>query len=70
MIKIIQKGNLKRIQCRSCGCLFEYEYSDIEHIPGMTCMNRGTNIVCCPQCKKKLDVNNGYAVNCFGYLER
>lgn len=68
-MKIIKKGSLKQKTCHTCNCIFEYDVSDIKYIGGMTCMNKGTDIIYCPQCGERIDEKCGFAVNCFGHLK-
>ena len=68
-MKIIQKGSPRRKNCPTCGCLFEYDICDIDHIPGMTFLNNGTDVIYCPQCGERIDEKLGLAVNSFGHLK-
>lgn len=68
-MKIITKGNPKIKTCPTCKCLFEYEITDVEHINGMTYLNKGTDVIYCPQCGERIDEKIGLAVNCFGHLK-
>lgn len=56
MIKIINPGTKKKINCDACGCLFSYEeedvgYGDIAVIGDMLAIGM---YVTCPQCKQKI----------------
>ncbi len=68
-MKIIEKGNSKQKTCPTCKCVFEYDVSDIKHISGMTFLNKGTDIIYCPQCDERIDEKYGFAVNCLGHLK-
>lgn len=68
-MRIITKGNPRRKICPTCICLFEYNVTDIKHIKGMTCLNKGTDVIYCPQCGERIDEKNGLAVNCLGHLK-
>lgn len=68
-MRIISKGEPRRKTCPTCKCVFEYEVSDIQHINGMTCLNKGTDVVYCPQCNERIDEKYGMAVNCLGHLK-
>lgn len=68
-MKIIKRGEAKSKVCPTCGCYFEYEIADIEHINGMTCMNKGTDVVYCPQCKERIHEKYGCAVNSLGHYK-
>lgn len=68
-MKIIKKGKPKQKTCPTCGCIFEYEVSDIYHIAGMTRMNSGTDVIFCPQCDERIHEKYGIAVNCLGHLK-
>lgn len=68
-MKIISKGKPRWKICPTCKCVFEYKVSDIEHISGMTCLNRGTDVIYCPQCNERIDELYGIAVNSLGHLK-
>ena len=68
-MRIIEKGKPKQKTCPTCGCVFEYEITDIDHISGMTFLNDGTDVIYCPQCGERIDEKNGLAVNCLGHLK-
>ena len=68
-MKIISKGKPRQKTCPTCKCIFEYEVSDIEHISGMTCLNKGTDVIYCPQCNERISEKHGMAVNSLGHLK-
>ena len=68
-MKIIAKGEPIRKTCPTCKCVFEYDVTDIKHISGMTCLNRGIDVIYCPQCSERINENNGFVVNGFGHLK-
>lgn len=51
MLKIIEPGNIFRIKCPECNCLFQYEKEDtfIDRIGMDEC-----EIIECPQCDSKI----------------
>lgn len=55
MIKIIERGTIKKLKCDNCGCLFSYENEDIttekdeDWIHGFD-----SKYIVCPQCKTKI----------------
>jgi len=60
MTKIIKKGNTLK-QCPECGCIFEYEVSDIKrdlYIQGglFSPYDLYWEYVHCPQCNKKIKI--------------
>lgn len=68
-MKIIQKGSPRQKNCPTCGCLFEYDICDINHIPGMTFLNKGSDIIYCPQCGERILEECGLAVNSLGHFK-
>lgn len=68
-MKIIKPGEPRQKTCPTCKCVFEYEVSDIQYIPGMTCLNKGTNVVFCPCCNERIDEKVGIAVNSLGHFK-
>lgn len=68
-MKIITYGKPRQKTCPTCQCVFEYDVSEIVHIPGMTFMNRGTDVIFCPQCNERIEEAGGYAVNSLGHLK-
>ena len=68
-MKIISKGIPRQKKCPTCWCLFEYDKSDIEHIPGMTFLNHGTDVVYCPQCNERINEETGRAMNSLGHFK-
>ncbi len=59
MTRIIKKGNTLK-QCPECGCIFEYETSDIKRglyiQGGLFSYDLDWEYVHCPQCNKKIKV--------------
>ena len=59
MTKIIKKGNTLK-QCPECGCIFEYEASDIKYgtliPPSLFSDGLDWEYVYCPQCNKKIKI--------------
>ena len=68
-MKIVKTGMSKQKTCPTCGCVFEYKISDIEHISGMTCLNRGKDVVYCPQCNERIGEKSGLVLNSLGHLK-
>lgn len=68
-MRIIKNGKLKQKTCPTCKCFFEYETTDIKHISGMTCLNKGTDVIYCPQCNERIDEKGGFAVNSLGHFK-
>jgi len=68
-LKIIERGKSRQKTCPTCKCVFEYEVSDIKHIPGMTCLNHGTDVIYCPQCNERIGEKSGLALDCLGGLK-
>lgn len=54
MIKIIERGTIKRERCEKCGCLFSYEKEDIKHNSFRTYTDSYYDYIICPQCKKEI----------------
>lgn len=69
MKRIIQKAETKLKKCPTCGCVFEYDYEDIEYMKGLTCLNQGRAIVRCPSCEERIDEKSGWAVNELGHMK-
>lgn len=59
MTRIIKKGNTFK-QCPECGCIFEYEASDIKCStlipPSLFSDGLDWEYVHCPQCNKKIKI--------------
>lgn len=52
MIKIIKKGKPKKVKCKNCNTIFQYEEIDV--------INRGSvKTINCPECKKLICALNG-----------
>ena len=52
MIKIIKKGEPKKLTCKICDCFFEYEEQDTVY--------RGCiKTIKCPQCKTVINAHSG-----------
>lgn len=54
MIKVIKYGNKRRVTCRECGSLIEYEKEDMKTV--RTGMNEWKKEIECPVCQEKIEV--------------
>lgn len=56
MIKVIKYGNKRRVMCRECGSLIEYEKEDMQTV--QTGMNEWKKEIECPVCQEKIEVQS------------
>lgn len=50
MIKILKHGNKRVIECKNCGCIFEYEHEDVKR--EQSGINEYIYYISCPDCNK------------------
>lgn len=68
-MKILRNGKKRTKLCPTCDCFFEYDVSEIQHVNGLSCFSKGTDVVYCPNCNERLSENSGMPVNIFGHLK-
>lgn len=56
-MKIINETNSKKVKCRQCGCVFEFDDGDTA-FDYRTCLT----VVQCPGCGRLIDVHNGIEI--------
>lgn len=54
MIRVIKHGTKRTIECKNCGCVFEYEKEDINTI--QTGYNEYKYYIDCPDCKQEAEI--------------
>ena len=53
MIEIIKKGTKTKTNCNTCGCIFTYEYEDVQIEEGKY-RGSAAQYITCPQCSERV----------------